>query len=285
MIEESSSVSSEIYLKDILKIIYLDRFLFSIIVLIFSVVSIIYSLSLSKVYKSEILISLSQGSSSSSVASSLASTLLGSQDTSLDGSIGKSEALAILESRKFIEEFLKRNDYLPNLFKDDWDRSKGTWKNEEPPTIFDGYELILGSLDINEERNLIYISYKSYDKELTSTLLNDLIKTLNDVTREEAISLGIRNLQYLENQASKNKLQSTNLALSSIIEQQIQKNMLANGKKDFAFKIIDPARTPLYPFSPNRKLIVFLGTLLGTFLASIFILLKYSKNNNFLNFN
>ena len=66
------------------------------------------------------------------------------------------------------------------------------------------------------------------------------------------------------------------LAINSLIESQINKIMLANVRKDYAFQVIDPAMSPSADsqLRPNRPLIVAVGIVLGFFtggLAAFFV--------------
>ena len=277
--ENKKKEASEIYLSDLIKIIYdLRKILYSSIAII-TVISVIYALSLDRIYTSQLLMA-SSNATSSSPASSLASSLLGNQETISDNKVTLTEGLAILKSRQFIEKFVSENNFLPLLFKDDWDSIKNSWKTNPPPNLQDAFETILASLDFQDEKGLVYVSFESTDKEIVASLLNQMIFYLNSYTRKRAIINGEKNIAYLENEIRNNKLQSTNLAFNSIIEEQIQRNMITNGKEEYAFKVIDPARTPRYPSGPNRKLIVLIGFLLGIVMGSITCLIIYFYENN-----
>jgi uncharacterized protein involved in exopolysaccharide biosynthesis len=64
--------------------------------------------------------------------------------------------------------------------------------------------------------------------------------------------------------------------LYSIIEQQMQKIMMANIRDEFVFKIIDPAVVPKHAETKPVLMVVFIGLILGIFLASF---LAVSANN------
>jgi uncharacterized protein involved in exopolysaccharide biosynthesis len=56
--------------------------------------------------------------------------------------------------------------------------------------------------------------------------------------------------------------------LYSIIEQQMQKIMMANIRDEFVFKIIDPAVVPKHAETKPILIVVFIGLILGIVLAS-----------------
>ena len=77
-----------------------------------------------------------------------------------------------------------------------------------------------------------------------------------------------------EQELAKTTLQDMRSVLYNLLETEKQKAMLANVNKDFALKVIDPAVVPEFPSKPNRKLIVFLGVVIGGLLgvAAVFFL-------------
>jgi uncharacterized protein involved in exopolysaccharide biosynthesis len=69
--------------------------------------------------------------------------------------------------------------------------------------------------------------------------------------------------------------------LYSIIEQQMQKIMMANIRDEFVFKIIDPAVVPKHAETKPVLMIVFIGIVLGIFLASFLaISINYFRQEN-----
>jgi LPS O-antigen subunit length determinant protein (WzzB/FepE family) len=52
-----------------------------------------------------------------------------------------------------------------------------------------------------------------------------------------------------------------------LIESETKTLMLANGRKDYAFAVIDSAVAPEIRTSPRRTLMVLLGTVLGFFVG------------------
>ena len=106
-----------------------------------------------------------------------------------------------------------------------------------------------------------------------------MTKAVNNHIREESIEESQRSIFFLETEINKTNLTCSIDMLYRLIEQQTQKIMMANTREDYAFKVIDPARAPINPAGPNRKLIVIISTFLG-FLASIFITLVINLVKN-----
>ena len=58
---------------------------------------------------------------------------------------GSAEAVAIMQSRKFIGDFIREHDLLPILFAERWDAAKRAWKHggDEAPELADGVKFFL----------------------------------------------------------------------------------------------------------------------------------------------
>jgi uncharacterized protein involved in exopolysaccharide biosynthesis len=248
----------------------------------FTLVSIFYSLSLEKYYKSNILIvPTNESQETSSIASLLGSMSVGSSGKfRLDSSGYDSQiSLSILQSRSFLESYVEEKNLLPVLFKDEWNSEENEWLTDEPPTLLDGYDAILDSLTIDIDGSLITITVQWRESELTSQLANGLIKRINKHLQNEAIEEGNESIFYLEGEINKTNLSSAKQMLYRLVEQQTQKNMLAVVREEYAFKVIDPARKPIHPSGPNRRLIVSIGFMIGV-LSSVFLALLYHYLRN-----
>jgi LPS O-antigen subunit length determinant protein (WzzB/FepE family) len=65
-----------------------------------------------------------------------------------------------------------------------------------------------------------------------------------------------------------------------LIEEQTKTMMLAQVKKEYMFKTIDPAQVPDEKSGPKRALIVLLGTMLGGILSVLIVLIRYFTKSN-----
>ena len=189
------------------------------------------------------------------------------------------EALAIFQSRLFIESFITREDLMPKLFYQNFDEEDLSWISDEIPSLKDGYEQILSSLKIGLDGSLITISLKSHDPDLAADIVNSMTKAVNNHIREESIEESKRSISFLEAEINKTNLSGSIQMLYRLIEQQTQTIMVANTRQDYAFKVIDPAVAPEHPAGPNRKFIVIISTFIG-FIGSLFIVLVVNLSNN-----
>jgi LPS O-antigen subunit length determinant protein (WzzB/FepE family) len=274
-----SPIDLEISLLELYSIISKKKVLIILITLSFSLSSIYYSFSLDKYYSASLL--MMPAASSSQSSQGLSSLLTGlTSGPSIFGSAPKTkEALAIFQSRLFIESFITREDLMPKLFYQSFDEEDLSWISDEIPSLKDGYEQILSSLKIDLDGSLITISLTSYDPDLAADIVNLMTKAVNNHIREESIEESKRSISFLEAEINKTNLSGSIQMLYRLIEQQTQAIMVANTRSDYAFKVIDPAVAPVHPAGPNRRIIVIISTFIG-FIGSLFIVLVVNFFNN-----
>jgi uncharacterized protein involved in exopolysaccharide biosynthesis len=185
------------------------------------------------------------------------------------------EALAILESRRLAEEFVKRGNLIPALFPDG-----------EPPTMWKTVQYFReGVLKIqtDESTGLTTVSVDWRDPALAANWANGYVALANDVLRARAIEESTRNIAYLNSQIAKTNVVEVQKVMYSLIEAETKTQMLANGKAEYAFSVIDPAVPPEIRISPKRTLMVlvgmFIGGLLGCIVALVHRTVKNAKKN------
>ncbi len=262
-----------------------------LITCIAALLSVIYSLSLPNIFKSEILLAPADSNMQGSVGlgsyaglASLAGVSLGPQGAG-DVTIG----LATLESRSFITDFIERRDILVPLMAlkswteekveindDMFDSEKGTWIDEKP-SLQSAYSTFKSILSINKEEGtgLVIVSVSNQSPILAQQWASWLVEDLNNSIRDGDVEEAKRAIDFLEKQMQSTTLVDMRSILFSLIEQQTEIIMLASVRPDYLFKVIDPAIVHENKFSPNRAFICILGTIFGGFLSVIFVILMH----------
>jgi uncharacterized protein involved in exopolysaccharide biosynthesis len=189
------------------------------------------------------------------------------------------EIIATLRSRQFIIRFLSDNNLLPILFHQEWDTGNDSWKETIPdgfPSDDSAYRAFSGIMKVGQTKasGLILLSVYWKDPKLAVEWTNQLVNRLNDDLQRKAIDDSKKRIVYLEQELAKTKTKDMLNVLYSLIEQEKQKEMLANVNDEFALKVIDPAVVPEFRYSPNRSQIVLLGAASGFFLG---ILILFSR--------
>ena len=255
-------------------------------ILIFLFLGVSLSLLMTKIYQVEVLTSPVSEDSAKGGLSGIASQFGGL--ASIAGiSVGsesgkKEEALAILQSRNFIEKFILDEKILPVLFSNKWDIHKSEWTVEknEVPTTYDGYLIFIKNImKISEDKNtgFISISIEWKDEKLVTIWANRIVEKLNQHMKSKEIDEARKSIQFLKNELSKADIIHMQKALHSLMESQLQKIMFANIRDDNVLKVIVPATSPREDefIKPRRLLIMGIFLMFGLISG---IIISFYKN-------
>ena len=187
----------------------------------------------------------------------------------------KNEALAMLRSRAFVSGFIDANDGLAVLYPNSWDAEAGGWtaSADQAPSDQDVYIYFTQSvLGVSEDENLgtITIAIELNDRFLVAQWANNIVNMLNERFRSRVSAEAQRSIDYLNEELGKASLVELRRVIHSLIEGQIETIMLTNVRKEFVFRVIDPAivQDDDRYVSPRRALIAFIGLLFGGFLGT-----------------
>ena len=92
--------------------------------------------------------------------------------------------------------------------------------------------------------------------------------------RLEDIELSKSYIDFLNESQNSTNVQSLREVASQLLESQMQTLMLASSNEAYIFKIIDSPVVPEEKFSPNRPLIVIIGTIFGVIFSIFFVFLQ-----------
>jgi len=240
-----------------------------------------YASTLPTIYKAEVLMIPTSGGGSSVGSSGklgglagMAGISLGATSTSIEGE----QALARLKTRSFLIKHIKEKNLKPILFADQWSQSGGIWINEEPSNR-EASELLLDmittSMNPKDKAGLVTFSLEwknPGDINKIANIANNLVSNMNANAKQRAILEAKNSISFLEKELEKTSVLNSQTILYSMIEQQMQKIMLANVRDEFVFKVIDPAVIPKHAEDKKFLTIVFLGLILGI-LGSVFLVL------------
>ena len=267
---ESQLLSDEITLLDLWNIIYESKFFIAFFTIIFSLCSAFYSFSLPPVWKVNLMMISPEETQTNFKDTGNLGNLASLVGINFPQTSNKQQtALAILDSRIFLEKFIVENNILKKLYTDDWDEINDKWKIN-PPEIWSAVNLFksINSNKLDPDTGVIIFSLEWEDPEIATQWANNLISSLNDFLREEEIKNSESNIFFLEEQAKTVSISNLRLMLDGLILEEIKKITLAKTTKDFAFRVLDPAVIPLERHGPQKRLIILFGTIIG-FVISI----------------
>lgn len=221
-------------------------------------------------------------------------SLAGSLGSSLGGQIGglaalagvslgandaaTQEALAVLDSREFIERFIRDLNLMPKLFADRWDEAAQRWRvpPEKQPTITTGYRYFGRLLEVTQDKKtgLITLQLEWSDPQLAADWANELVRRLNTEMRARSIAKAEASVAYLEKELQSTTQVGTRDAINRLIEGQVRQRMLASVSEESAFRVVDRALPPEPgdPVRPRKVLLITGGPLLGFIFGLIAVL-------------
>ncbi|MCG8345903.1 MAG: hypothetical protein MI685_12205 [Chlorobiales bacterium] len=112
------------------------------------------------------------------------------------------EALALLRSRDFLEDFVREKDILYLIFPRRWDRINDQWavKASQVPNLQEGADLLQKQLISKRKKRagLLYIGIDYSDPHAAAAIVNRVLMYLNERIKEEALEKAARRDAYYE---------------------------------------------------------------------------------------
>jgi LPS O-antigen subunit length determinant protein (WzzB/FepE family) len=228
-----------------------------------------YAFTTPKTWRAEVVTTQVHEQQMGGAAASLANQLGGLVSLTGLGNIGadrdEQDYQAVLQSRHLLEEFIVRNDLLERLWPDPRTR----------PTLWRAvrrFENGVVSIREDPRRGITTLSVEWTDPATAASWANGLVALANELIRTRALTEAQRNIAYLSAQAERTGDVDLRHVIFSLIENQTKTEMLANGRPEYAFRIVDPARVPEIRAAPHRTLLLITGFMLGAVLGALFIL-------------
>lgn len=239
------------------------------------------------IYRTEALLAPNQQDAAPSLPGAL-SGLTNLIDVGLGSSNGQNVAIATLQSRSFVREFIDEMNLMPVLFEDEWDEQQQSWISEDPdgqPDVREGVQLFLEEvLSVVEDRvsGLVYVRVSWSDPDVATDWAARLIALVNERLRATDLAKSQARLAFLQEQLTKESYVEIRQALASLIEGEIQKSMLARVDTEYAFTVVDPPMPPHKRFSPKLKILLLLsvagGLAIGVTLAALLALVRGTES-------
>jgi uncharacterized protein involved in exopolysaccharide biosynthesis len=261
----SNPANREIGFRELFIEAWISRWAVLSITMAFAVVGIVAGFLIPKQYRAEILITPTDSPTGSSGGlGSIASqygALASLAGISVSGKNSKAEAIAVLQSELITEAYVRDNNLLPVLYFNSWDQGSGTWKSTDPqkiPTLWKANRYFKSIREVKEDRQtgLVTMRITWRDAAQAAKWANDLVRITNKYLRDKAIKESEENIAYLNEQALKTNVIEVKTAIYSLLKEEVNKQMIARGREEYALKVLDPARPPEVRSSPS---VVFLG--------------------------
>ncbi|HSY08583.1 MAG TPA: Wzz/FepE/Etk N-terminal domain-containing protein [Steroidobacteraceae bacterium] len=179
----------------------------------------------------------------------------------------KLENQAILVSRGLVEEFVKSKDVFP-IF---------TAAAQPQPSLWIAVEKFRHAvLDIEEDKlkGTTTITMDWPDPHVAARWANGFVALANNLVRQRAIRDSTREIAYLNEQLQKTNELEVRKGMYNLIEAQTKTLMLANGRDEYAYTVVDPAVVADVRVSPRRTLMALSGVVIGLFIGTFIAWLR-----------
>ncbi|HEX5765489.1 MAG TPA: Wzz/FepE/Etk N-terminal domain-containing protein, partial [Woeseiaceae bacterium] len=186
----------------------------------------------------------------------------------------ENESIALLHSKTIAMALISRNDLIPILFEEKWHSENDEWQvsADDIPTMADAVERLHEDvIRVRRDRELGLITISAYwrNKELASDWAMQMISLVNEKMRRQAIDEATQSLAYLAEELEKSQNVEARQMISQLMQSKLNNSAMASAKREYAFRIIDPAILPDDDdyVRPNVILAVVGSTLLGMILG------------------
>jgi len=296
-------MDDEVDLLELWSVIWSGKWQIITITFVFAVGSVVYALWLPDIYRTEVLLAPVAQEESGGLGGNLGqlSGLASLAGINLDGASAevtmKSRALAIVQSRFFIQDFFETHDLLVPFMGSKPGEASGTieidpelydettqqWIREPSPAgnlipsgqeVYEAFSEIF-SITEDELTGLVTISLEWYEPRLIKQWMDLLVEDLNNYMREQDTIEAERAIEYLNSRLQETSLVEMRNVFFNLIQQQTQQVMLADSRQEYALETIDPAVVPEIKSAPRRSIICILITLLGGMLSVLIVVLKH----------
>jgi len=298
-----ASTSNEIDLREFFSAVWAGKWLIVGVTSVFAIASVVIALMLPNIFKSEALVAPASAEQQGGIGA-LASQfggLASMAGLNLGGgsSIDKTQlAISVLKSRQFANNFIEKHDILPQLMaseswnqSDDsltydislYDSSKKLWVREveapklPKPSPQEAYKTFseIVAVQVDKDTGLIRISVEHLSPSIAQQWVTWLIEDINAEMKEREVAEAVKSSDFLEKQISETHVADIRTVLYQLIEEQTKTIMFAEVRDEYVFKTIDPAIVAEEKFKPKRALVCIVGTLLGGFLAILFVFIRF----------
>tara|TARA_Y100000992_G_scaffold99109_1_gene64134 strand:+ start:765 stop:1679 length:915 start_codon:yes stop_codon:yes gene_type:complete len=286
----NEQLDDEIDIKSIFKIILNGKRLIIASTVLFSIITVIYSLTLPNIYQSTALLSPVGEKSSSSGSfdniGGLASLAGVSISSSSDGNSTK--AITKITTLSFFEENILPNIFLPDLMAvKKWDEESNsiiynanynfqTAKWAEIPHPQESYKDFKDLLQVSQDYDtkFLTISIKHQSPHIAKEWVEIVVNQINDSFRAKDRREAESAMKFLNSQMALTSYTEIKQVVAQILKQKIQQLTLIEANDYYVFSYLDQPAVPRKKAEPSRFSICILGAILGFMLGILIVLIR-----------
>ena len=293
----------EIDLKELFTVLWGGKWLIVSVTSIFSIIAIIYSLSLPNVYQSRAILSPvgdSGGGGLNQVMKNYGglASLAGVNLSSADASSNSVKALEKLNTLSFFENNIMPNIFLPDLMAfDSWDASNNkiiyntdiydfdsqTWTRDyeyprtQTPSAQESFDIFAGHFQASKDidTGFVTISVKHESPFVAQAWTELIIDQLNYFFRAKDKLEAQAAMDYLNIQMTQTSFAEIKMVIAQLLQQKMQQLALVEASDFYVFDYIDPPAVMETKSEPVRSVICIIGAFLGGILGCLIVIIRF----------
>lgn len=296
-LNSKSKSNDEIDVKYLFKIIFDERRIIFALTAIFSVIAVIYSLSLSNIYKSSALLSPVADNSSTNQSFNNIGGLAGLAGINISSlSSGKStKAIAKITTLSFFENNILPNIFLPDLMAStNWDEESNTVLYDEglfntqdqkwtrTPSPQKSFKKFLRVMEVSQDSTtgFVSISFKHHSPYIAKDWTELVVQEINDSFRTLDKLEAQASMDYLNDQMALTSYSEIKEVIAQILKQKMQQLSLIEANEFYIFSYIDSPAVEEEKVEPSRTKISIFGAVLGLLLGILTVITRDYLNLN-----
>jgi uncharacterized protein involved in exopolysaccharide biosynthesis len=286
--QSSYVLRDDLSIVDLAKEVWRSKWLIAAIALAAGLICVVVVLMIPNRYTSEATLAPAP-ESQPLIGRSVAAQLSGLAGINLGGAGGADKtaiAMSLLKSRAFLADFARRHGLEVALIAgkrwerdsgelvidrrvydpetDAWVRTPEAGRTSEP-TDGELYEVLRSLIDVDQDRatGLVSLDVDALSPQLARDWAGWLIEDVNTQMRAREISEAERSIRFLGAKAETTQIAEVKEVLYQLMQEQVQRRMLADVREDFSLIVVDPPMLPELKSWPPRSLLCIAATLLG----------------------
>jgi len=271
----------------------------------FAIIALLWAINQPNIYKAETLLmsAADEQSSLGGLAGNLGGlAAMAGVNLPESGSDNSKLALELIKSQSFLGEFIEKYDLKVLIMAaKDWNMetneiiidenifntSTNKWvrKARAPrqviPSIQETAEVLFQLIAVEQDpkSKFVKVSIEFYSPHIAAKWTRDLVTMLNTKIRKMDRDEATESINYLKKLANESNVNELKRVFSSLMEEQLKSSMLAEVRKDYVFKVVDPAIAPELKSKPQRAIIIIIAGFLGGIVGLIIILFRAGKQS------
>ena len=291
----------ELDLRHLIRLLWDGKWVIIAITTTAAAISVVVALLLPDVYRSQALLAPNDQHETTGITAFLSqyqglAALAGSAGRL--GSVDRTTiGIELMQSRKFILEFIDRRNILVPLFAskkwdpdsrelvidpDIYDVDAEQWVREVSPpesvvpSKLEAYKAFSDLLSVGRDRKsgLVSVSVEHYSPILAKRWVDWLVEDLNRAILEKDVRAAEQAIEYLNEKIHQTSLAGLQSVFFNLIEEQTKVVMLASLSPEYVFMVLDPAMVSERKAKPQRSIIAIAGTTFGGLIAVLFVLVR-----------